>query len=94
MKIEFLINGKSFEINRIDFISKFDATEVWKIDNQSDMDQPFHNHGTQFQILKKEKNGTKQSSQYRAWKSVVNVAAREKVKIQWAAKHCCRSKED
>jgi len=38
-------------------------------------------HGTQFQIIEHEKEGTVSAPPYRAWKDTVNVAAGETVRI-------------
>lgn len=82
MTMAFLINGKSFDMNRIDFTSKAGETETWEIDNQADMDHPFHIHGIQFQILSKQLNGkVVKPDDFQFWKDTVNVAKGEKVKI-------------
>ncbi len=82
MTMAFLINGKSFDMNRIDFTSKAGETETWEIDNQADMDHPFHIHGIQFQILSKQMNGKlNKANDLQFWKDTVNVAKGEKVKI-------------
>src|SRR5690625_5446911 len=49
------INGKKFDMNRIDFTQKKGETEVWEIYNKPDMMggmiHPFHIHGTQFKVI-------------------------------------------
>ncbi len=49
------INGKKFDMNRIDFTQKRGETEVWEIYNKPDMMggmvHPFHIHGTQFKVI-------------------------------------------
>jgi FtsP/CotA-like multicopper oxidase with cupredoxin domain len=81
MEMKFLINGASFDMNRIDEVSKVGQVELWEIANEADMDHPFHVHGTQFQIIEHEKDGTVSAPSYRAWKDTVNVAAGETVRI-------------
>ncbi|MXN46392.1 multicopper oxidase domain-containing protein [Shinella kummerowiae] len=81
MEMKFLINGASFDMNRIDEVSKVGQVELWEIANEADMDHPFHVHGTQFQIIEHEKEGTVSAPPYRAWKDTVNVAAGETVRI-------------
>jgi FtsP/CotA-like multicopper oxidase with cupredoxin domain len=81
MDMKFLINGASFDMNRIDEVSKVGQVELWEIVNAADMDHPFHVHGTQFQIMEHEKDGTVSMPSYRAWKDTVNVAAGETVRI-------------
>ncbi len=80
--MQFLINGKSFDMDRIDFISRTHEVELWEISNQSDMDHPFHVHGTQFQIVETEPNSLRTVAPYRAWKDTVNVRAGETVRIK------------
>ena len=82
MTMAFLINGKAFDMNRIDFTSKAGETETWEIDNQADMDHPFHIHGTQFQVLNKQMNGKLiKADEFQFWKDTINIAKGEKVKI-------------
>lgn len=81
MEMKFLINGASFDMNRIDEISKVGRVELWEIVNQADMDHPFHVHGTQFQLVERERDGAVTQPSYRAWKDTVNVAAGETVRI-------------
>ncbi|MEO9169053.1 MAG: multicopper oxidase family protein, partial [Aestuariivirga sp.] len=57
MTMKFLIDGKSFEMNRVDLQSKIGDVELWEIANKADMDHPFHIHGGQFQIVEREANG-------------------------------------
>ena len=49
------INGKKFDMNRIDFTQEVGVTEVWELYNKPDMmggmNHPFHIHGTQFKII-------------------------------------------
>ncbi|TIU91362.1 MAG: multicopper oxidase family protein, partial [Mesorhizobium sp.] len=51
MEMGFLINGKAFDMGRIDIVARAGETELWEIVNQADMDHPFHLHGTQFQVV-------------------------------------------
>ncbi|SCB44876.1 multicopper oxidase family protein [Rhizobium multihospitium] len=81
MEMKFLINGASFDMKRIDEVSKVGQVELWEIVNQADMDHPFHVHGTQFQLVESEKDGAVSKPSYRAWKDTVNVAAGETVRI-------------
>ena len=80
--MQFLINGKSFDMARIDFISRTHEVELWEISNQSDMDHPFHVHGTQFQVVETERNNVRTVAPYRAWKDTVNVRSGETVRIK------------
>lgn len=81
MEMKFLINGASFDMNRIDVVSKVGQVELWEVVNEADMDHPFHVHGTQFQIIEHEKDGKVTRPAYRAWKDTVNIVAGETVRI-------------
>lgn len=78
----FLINGKSFDMDRIDFVSQLHEVELWEIVNKSDMDHPFHVHGTQFQLIETEKMNVRTPAPYRAWKDTVNIRSGETVRIK------------
>lgn len=81
MDMGFLINGSSFDMNRIDLVSKAGQVELWEIANQADMDHPFHIHGTQFQLIESERDGTLHKAPYKAWRDTVNVARGETIRI-------------
>jgi bilirubin oxidase len=63
------LDGKAFDMDRVDQAAHLGDTEVWVIGNETDMDHPFHMHGFQFQVV--ERNGTPEP--FRAWKDTVNV---------------------
>ncbi len=81
MTMDFFINGVSFDMNRIDLQSKVGQVERWEIENPTDMDHPFHVHGTQFQLIDRTRNGTVTPAPYRAWKDTVNIARGETIRI-------------
>ncbi|MDX8477916.1 multicopper oxidase family protein [Mesorhizobium sp. VK24D] len=81
MKMEFLINDASFDMNRIDVVSKAGEVELWEVVNQADMDHPFHVHGTQFQVVERERGGKVSRADYLSWKDTVNVARGETVRL-------------
>lgn len=78
----FLVNGKVFDMRRIDLISKRGEVELWEIVNQSDMDHPFHLHGTQFQVLERELDEVVSREPFRAWRDTVNLKSKETVRIK------------
>jgi len=82
MTMGFLIDGKSFDMNRIDLRSRAGQVELWEIYNGADMDHPMHVHGTQFQIVEREKDGKTSAEPILAWKDTVNVTAKETVRIK------------
>lgn len=81
MKGMFTINGKSFDMKRIDHTIKFGDTEIWSITNKSDMNMahPFHIHGIQFQIVSR--NGKQPPENERGWKDTFLIQPNEIVKI-------------
>ncbi|WP_192258103.1 multicopper oxidase family protein [Mesorhizobium silamurunense] len=81
MEMGFLINGKAFDMRRVDIVAKAGETELWEIVNQADMDHPFHLHGTQFQVIERERGGKVAKPPYLAWKDTVNVARGETVRL-------------
>ena len=80
--MKFLVNGKQFNMNRIDLTSRVNQVELWEIANESDMDHPFHIHGTQFQLIEREFDGKVTPAPYRAWRDIVNLRSRETVRIK------------
>jgi bilirubin oxidase len=68
-------------MNRVDIVSKVGEVELWEIANPTDMDHPFHVHGTQFQLVETERDGKAVKPAYKAWKDTVNVARGETVRI-------------
>ncbi|MDX8454543.1 multicopper oxidase family protein [Mesorhizobium sp. VK9D] len=81
MEMGFLINGKAFDMARVDIVARAGETELWEIVNQADMDHPFHLHGTQFQVIEHERDGKVSKPPYLAWKDTVNVARGETVRL-------------
>ena len=79
---QFLINSKSFDPARVDMVSRLNDVEDWTIDNQGDMDHPFHIHGNQFQLVSRTRSGMTTSSAYPAWTDTVNVRSKETVRIR------------
>ena len=45
------INGKSFDMDRVDIQAKLNTTEIWRIANTTGIDHSFHLHGFSFQVL-------------------------------------------
>jgi len=81
MTIAFMINGKTFDMARVDVEMRVGQIELWEIQNPTDMDHPFHIHGTQFQVIEVERNDRISRPAYRAWKDTINVARGATVRI-------------
>jgi len=80
--MQFLINGRSFDMNRIDEVLAAGATEVWTITNVSTigaMAHPFHAHAIQWQVL--DRDGVPASGIDLGWKDTVLVQPNEVVRI-------------
>jgi bilirubin oxidase len=71
----FLINGRAFDMNRVDLVSTLGEVETWDIVNGTMMDHPIHIHGTQFQLVSRESAGRVTAAPYRAWIDTVDVPA-------------------
>ena len=82
MSVEFLIDGKAFELGRVDLISRLNEVEVWEIANPTDMDHPLHLHGTQFQVIERVTNGGTVKAPFLSWKDTVNVVRGESVRFK------------
>ncbi|RQO73172.1 copper oxidase [Aquitalea sp. FJL05] len=80
--MQFLVNGKEYDMHRIDLSSRVDEVELWEIVNQSDMDHPFHLHGTQFQVQSREMDGVVKAEPYLAWHDTINLKSGETVRIK------------
>ncbi len=78
----FTINGRSFDMNRIDATARVGAVELWEVVNPTGMDHPFHLHGTQFQVVERLRSGVSTPASYAAWKDTVNVARGETVRFK------------
>ncbi len=77
------INGKSFNMNRIDEEVNQNETEIWIIRNSRSMmhssGHPFHVHGTQFQVISR--NGNPPPPEERGFKDTIHVDPGEEVII-------------
>jgi len=78
----FLVNGKQFDMGRFDLVSRVGEVELWEVANESDMDHPFHIHGTQFQVVESELAGKITPAAYRAWRDTVNLKSGETVRLK------------
>jgi bilirubin oxidase len=69
----FLINGRAFDMNRVDLVSRVGDVESWEIVNATAMDHPIHLHGTQFQLASREAAGRVTPAPHAAWIDTVDV---------------------
>ncbi|MEA3172208.1 MAG: hypothetical protein QOI97_5156 [Pseudomonas sp.] len=80
--VQFLVNDQEYDMQRIDLVSRVNEVEIWEIVNHSDMDHPFHLHGTQFQVVEREFDGVVTPVSFRAWQDTVNLRSSEIVRIK------------
>ncbi len=73
------INGRSFDMQRVDFSVPANSEEVWRLGNDSPMLHPFHVHNTQFRILSR--NGLPPAPAERGYKDTVSVRPGEDLRI-------------
>ncbi|WP_228015674.1 multicopper oxidase family protein [Leptolyngbya ectocarpi] len=74
----FIINDKSFDMNRVDTRVKLNQVEDWRIVNQASIDHPFHLHTNRFQVI--ERNG--QPEPLLSWQDTVSIKGYESVTIR------------
>jgi FtsP/CotA-like multicopper oxidase with cupredoxin domain len=79
--MQFMVNGAVFDPTRVTLASRRGEVEHWEIANGTDMDHPFHLHGTQFQVLAREQGGVRKDEEWLAWRDTVNVRPGEIVHI-------------
>ncbi|PHS33729.1 MAG: hypothetical protein COA92_04295 [Sulfurovum sp.] len=78
-QMSFVINGKTFDPNRVDEFIEAGATEIWSIRNMSPIAHPFHAHAIQYQILSR--NGVPATGTDLGWKDTFLVQPGETVKV-------------
>ncbi|MDF0606821.1 multicopper oxidase family protein [Neisseriaceae bacterium TC5R-5] len=81
-QMQFLVNGKSFDMNRIDLESHLGEVEIWEVFNNSHMDHPFHLHGTQFEVLDSVLDKQTIPATYRARRDTINLRPYETVHLK------------
>lgn len=79
---QFLVNGRLFDLNRVDLRSSAGALEEWEVTNVAGMDHPFHIHQGQFQIVSRTKAGVTRNEPLLAWKDTFNITPGESVRFR------------
>ncbi len=75
-----LINGLTFEMDRIDWETPQNSLEEWKVVNASNMLHPMHSHSEQFQVYSR--NGsTNLAPEDKGWKDTVLIYPLETVRL-------------
>lgn len=76
------INGRIFEMDRVDETVRAGTTEIWEFDNMmGDEIHPMHIHGVQFQVIDRMGGRNKIIASEKGWKDTVLVMPGEKVKV-------------
>ncbi len=76
------INGKIFEMERIDETVQAGTTEIWEFDNMmGDEIHPMHIHGVQFQMLERMGGRNELIATEKGWKDTVLLMPGEKVRL-------------
>lgn len=78
----FLINGRTFDMNRVDLVTVAGRVELWDFVNATAMDHPMHIHGTRFQVEGSTASGAGAPRAGPAWLDTVNVPAGSTVTIR------------
>jgi FtsP/CotA-like multicopper oxidase with cupredoxin domain len=81
MMMSHTINGRSFEMDRIDERVPFGATEMWTFVNDSGFPHPVHMHAVHFQVLERTGGRAGVLPWERGWKDTVLVLPGERVDV-------------
>ncbi len=76
-----LIDGKVFEMGRIDYQIPFNDIEVWEFENQGESIHGMHVHGTQFQVLERLFGDWQLQTTDQGWKDTVYIGPNETVRV-------------
>lgn len=74
------INGKVFDMHRVDEQVRVGSTEIWEVRNTHSMPHPFHIHGVQYQILERIDGVAMEPRDY-GWKDTVLIWGYETVRL-------------
>ena len=73
----FTIDGRTFEMDRVDARATHGTLEIWEVVNDHTSDHPFHLHSHPVQVL--DRDGVPDA--FRAWRDTVNVPPRSTVRL-------------
>ncbi len=79
----FTIDGRVFDMDRVDARADLDTLEIWEIANDHAADHPFHLHSYPVQVL--DRDGVPEP--FRAWRDTVNVPAGSTVRLLVPFRH-------
>ena len=75
------INGKEYDLNRIDFQVPFGQTELWRFITNGNAPHPVHIHGASFQVKSRSGGRGQVFSWEQGWKDTVLLNDRETVEV-------------
>jgi len=75
------INGRLYDINRMDFQVPFGQTELWRFSTSGNAPHPVHVHGASFQIQSRRGGRGKLFPWEQGWKDTVLLEDRETVEV-------------
>lgn len=76
------INGKIFDMNRIDETVNIGSIEIWTFDNSSGHEpHPIHIHGLMFQVLDRTGGRNGREATETGWKDTITLLPYEKVRV-------------
>jgi FtsP/CotA-like multicopper oxidase with cupredoxin domain len=75
------INGRAYDMNRVDETVKYGTNEIWTFVNNSPFAHPVHMHAVQFQILSRQGGRARLFPWEQGWKDTVLLFPGEKVSV-------------
>lgn len=75
------INGREFDLNRIDFSVPFGETELWRFKTNGNAPHPVHVHGASFQVVSRTGGRNRTFPWETGWKDTVLLEDRETVEV-------------
>lgn len=81
MMMQHTINGRSFEMDRVDERVPFGAVEVWRFVNDAPFPHPVHMHAAHFQVLSRSGGRGRVLPWERGWKDTVLIHPGEQVDV-------------
>jgi FtsP/CotA-like multicopper oxidase with cupredoxin domain len=75
------INGREYDMNRIDFLVPFGQVELWRFRTNGNAPHPVHIHGASFQVQKRTGGRNRTFAWETGWKDTVLLEDRETVEV-------------
>jgi bilirubin oxidase len=75
-----MVNGRVFDPDRVDLVSRAGVVEEWEVENLAAMDHPFHIHQAQLQVVSRTEGG-QTTNELLAWKDTFNMVPNEIVRF-------------